>query len=207
MNQFVNLFGDRIKSYWETDSDDPRRELRSEILQYANSNVEDFKQEVEEVQFDTDLSPLPVVLEALSKNTDEWGQFYVDTLDKIFEQAKQIEKPNDILSNLSEFTFIEEDERPFVQRIVDKLYKETDGDMLLTKLAAIWTLPTFLSNPSIRNRSQMINSLQQKLQDKNWKVRYVTFKSLGFENLLPPNSKLSFGDQIRKLIFGAPQMT
>jgi hypothetical protein len=204
MNQFINLFGSRIKSHWETGSENQKQELLSDILQYANLNIDSFKQDMEEIQFDKDLSPLPVVLEALSKDTSTWGEFYVDTLNKIFEKAKQVDKPQEILNYLMEFAYIEKDEKPFVQRIVERLYKETDSDNLSTQLAAIWTLPAYMINPEIRNRSSIIESLQQKLQDKNWKVRYAAFKSLGFENMLPNGSKLSIGDKLRKLVFGAP---
>lgn len=103
-----------------------------------------------------------------------------------------------------EFAHIENVNRPFVQKIVDRLYKETDSDNLPAKLAAIWTLPAYLTNPSLRNKSLIVDTLQQKLHDKNWKVRYVAFKSLGFEDMLPSGHKLSLIDQIRKIIYGAP---
>jgi hypothetical protein len=204
MNQFLEKFSTPIKSFWETGSEQEKQKLLTDILQYANTNPEKFKQELQEVQFDKELTPLAVVLEALSKDTDKWGQFYVDTLDKIFEQAKVADKPHDILSCLMEFAYIEKDNSPFVQRIVDRLNKETDSDNVSVKLAAIWTLPAYLKNPSIRDKSSITNSLQQKLHDKNWKVRYVAFKSLGYEDMLPDGHKLSMGDQIRKLIFGVP---
>ncbi|THU39156.1 hypothetical protein FAM09_11600 [Niastella caeni] len=206
MNQFVNQFGDAIKSYWETASEGLKQQLIKDILQYANTNPQTFKRDLEKVQFDNKLTPLAVVLEALSKETDTWGQFYVDTLDAIFEQAKIANKPQDILSCLMEFAYIEKDHRPFVQSIVDRLHKETDSDNLASKLAAIWTLPAYLANPSVRNKSLIVDSLQQKLYDKNWKVRYVAYKSLSFENMLPIGHKLSIGDQIRKVVFGEPPM-
>jgi len=204
MNQFVELFADRVKGFWQTPSDDQKKELLADILTFANSNPQSFKQDLDKVLFDKNITPLPVVLEALSKDADTWGQFYIDTLDKIFEQAKQTEKPNDILTNLMEFAYIEKTNRPFVQRIVDRLHKETDSGNLSTKLAAISTLPPFLTNPSVRNRSQITDSLQQKLHDKNWKVRYVAFTSLGYEDILPAGHKLSLADQLRKLVFGTP---
>ena len=51
----------------------------------------------------------------------------------------------------------------------------------------------------------MIDALQQLLTHSNWKVRVVTFKALGFENLLPSGYKLSFTDKLFKLILGDPQ--
>lgn len=203
-NQFVEKFEKPIKDFWATNSEQQKQQLLTDILQYANANPEKFKQELQEVQFDKELAPLEVILEALSKDTDKWGDFYVDTLDEIFEHAKASDKPQDFLNCLMEFGYIEKDKRPFLQRIVDRLQKESDSDNLSVKLAAIWILPAYLNNPSVRNRSAITDLLHQKLFDKNWKVRYVAFKSLGYEGLLPEGHKLSIGDRIRKLILGTP---
>jgi hypothetical protein len=204
MNHFVELFDSKIKSFWKMGSEDEKQQLLTEIRQYANSNPHAFREDIKEVQFNNELLPLPVVLEALATDTDTWGQFYVDTLDNIFDEARQVEKPADILSNLIEFSYIEKDERPFVQSIADRFYTESNSDNLSTKLAAIYMLPAFLHNPTVRNKSSITDSLRQKLHDTNWKVRYVTFKSLNYEGLLPAGHKLSLMDQIRKLVFGAP---
>lgn len=202
-NHFLELFGERIKGFWdldETGSDN----LLADILRYANANPKKFRDETEPVLFDEELEPLQIILEALSKDTETWGQFYVDTLNKIFVEAEKYNDPTGILFNLIEFTYIEDDRRPFVQKIVDRIFKETDSDNHAIKLAAISSLPTYLKNTSITNRSLLLESLQQKLHDKNWKVRYVSFKSLGFENLLPDGYKLSIADKIRAMIFGKP---
>lgn len=204
MNQFIDKFGERIRSYWETASEEQKQQLLEDILQYANTNPQTFRQDLGEVQFNSQLAPLAIVLEALSKDTESWGQFYVDTLDAIFRTAKTTDKPQDILSCLMEFAYIEKDHRPFIQRIVDRLYEETDSNNLATKLAAVWTLPAYLKNPVVRNRSLIAQALQEKLHDRNWKVRYVAFKSLGYEDMLPAGHKFSIGDQIRRLIIGTP---
>ena len=81
MNQFVEQFGNSIKTFWQTGSEEQKQKILADILKYANDNPRIFKQDLEEVQFDKELMPLAVVLEALSKDTDTWGQFYVDTLD------------------------------------------------------------------------------------------------------------------------------
>ena len=204
MNQFLDKFGESIRNYWEDISESLRQQLLKDILEYANTNPQTFRQDVGKIQFDYELMPLPVILEALSKDTDNWGQFFVDTLDAIFKTAETAVKPQVILRFLSEFTYIENDERPFVQKIVDRLYNETDADNLAIKLAALWMLPVFLTNPSVKNKSQIIDALQQKLNDKNWKVRYVTYKSLSFDDLLPAGYKLAMVDRLRKYILGAP---
>lgn len=204
-NQFIQQFGEAIKGFWDTGSEERKQCLLTDILHYAKTHPEKFKKELQEVQFDKEFSPLPVVLEALSKDTDTWGHFFVDTLDKIFEHAKASDKPHDILNYLIEFAYIEQDHRPFVQTIVDRLNKETDSGNLSSKLAAIWTLPAYLKNSSIKNKSSILRSLQDNLLDKNWKVRYVTHKALGYEDMLPVGQNLSLSDRMRKLIFGEPK--
>lgn len=202
MNQFIEQFGDSIRNYWDTGSG--KEKLLSAIFNYANSNPQRFKQEIKEVLFDKELTPLAIVLEALSKDTDTWGAFYVDTLDNILEQAKVADKPQGVLNCLREFALIEKEEKPFVQKIADRLYKETNSNNLHIQLAAISMLPSYLTNPSVKNKSVIKDALLQKLYDAHWKVRYIAFESLGYENMLPAGHKLSLADKIRKIIFGVP---
>lgn len=202
-NHFLELFGERIKGFWDLDETGSQT-LLEDILRHANTNPQQFKKDIDPILFDEEIEPLPIILEALSKDTGNWGQFYIDVLNKIFEEAEKYNDPTGVLFNLIEFTYIEDDQRPFVQKIVDRIYKETDSDNTFIKSAAISVLPPYLNNPSVTNRSLILESLQQKLHDKNWKVRYVSFTSLGYENLLPQGYKLSIGDKIRAMFFGKP---
>jgi hypothetical protein len=206
MNHFLEKFGSKIRGFWEISGETEKQKILNDILQYANSDSQTFIKDIKEIRFDKDLLPLPIVLEALSTDTANWGQFYVDLLDDIFDTAKQVEKPKEILSNLMEFAYIEKDDKAFVQRIADRLIKELDSDMLETKLAAIWILPSFLKNKVIRNRNIMVDKLQQLLMDKNWKVRVITFKALGYEDLLPLKHKLSLLDKLLKMFLGVPRV-
>ncbi len=189
-------------SFWETSTEEEKRILLNDVLTYANSNTNTFRKDIKEIQFDIVLSPLPVILEALSKDTERWGDFYVEVLRDIFEHAKKIKKPQNVLTFISEFYYIEGDTRPFVQKIVNILSKEIDSENIAIKLKAICTLPSYLRNPSIKNKNLLIKNLTEKLHDKNWKVRYVSFKSLGYENLLPKGSKLSYIDLLLKTFLG-----
>jgi hypothetical protein len=203
MNEFVDKFKSRIDSFWDVNEDE-KKNILSDVLKYANSNQQKFKNEINQVKFDKDLMALPIISEALSTDTENWGQFYVDLLDDILETARQSSKPNDVLNNLQEFAYIEKDNRPFVQKIVDRLYKELESEELDIKLASIWTLPNFIDNSSIKNKSSIVEKLRQQLFDQNWKVRVVAFKSLGYGNLLPDGYKLSLKDKVTKLILGEP---
>jgi len=203
MNNFLNRFEKRIENFWTKDKDE-RNKLLNEILVYANSNQQTFKTEINQIKFDEDLMVLPVISKALSADTEIWGQFYVELLDDILEAARKSHNPNDFLEHLEDFSYIEDDNRPFVQQIVDRLYKELDSENLHIKLAAIWTLPNYLENNSIRNKSSIIDKLRQYLHHENWKVRVVAFRSLGFGDLLPYGYNLSLNDKLKKLIFGSP---
>src|SRR5687768_6981272 len=167
MNQFVNLFGQRIKDFWSDSTEQGMSKLLEDILNYANSDTQKFKKEFYDAQFDKNVDPLPVVLEALSKDTDNWGNFFVDQLEIILNTANSSKKPSDKLTYLLEYSYIAKDHRPFVQRIVDRLYKEIDSANMAIRKAAIWTLPVFLNNHSIRNKSLIIDSLHKKLNDKS----------------------------------------
>ncbi len=204
MNHFSETFNSRIKKYWDNSSETVKQQLLDDILQYANSNSLTFIKDLNEIRFDKELLPLPLVLEALSKDTDQWGLFYVDLLDDIFVTAKQVEKPNDILTNLTEFCYIEEDKNPFIQQIADRLLKELGSENLETKLAATRTLIYFLPNNAIRNKSIMIERIQQQLTDMNWKIRVATFYALKGVDLLPSGHKLSIVDKLYRLVLGAP---
>ena len=105
MNDFVTKFKVQIDSFWDVDEDEKKKVL-IDILKYANSNPQKFKSEINQVKFDSQLTPLPIVSEALSMDTENWGQFYVELLDDILETAKQSNKPNDILNYLQEFAYI-----------------------------------------------------------------------------------------------------
>jgi len=206
MNQFVALFETKIKDYYDSGAEDLHNALMTDIPNYANVNPQTFLQEVAEVRFNLDFMPLPVVLEALSSAIDNWGQFYIDTLQAIFEAAKKAAQPSDILANLMEYAYIENADSPFIQTIVDRTVSEINTDNLTNKLAAITLLSFFLKNPAVRNKSTLTNLMQQLLHDKNWKVRYVTYESLCYEDMLPAGEKLSVGDKILKLVWGDPTL-
>ena len=79
---------------WDV-SEDEKKKILSDILTYANANQQKFKNEIDQIKFDQDLMALPIISEALSTDTENWGQFYIDLLDDILETAKQSSKTND----------------------------------------------------------------------------------------------------------------
>ncbi|MES2277736.1 MAG: hypothetical protein V4592_17045 [Bacteroidota bacterium] len=204
MNGFLKQFEAPIETFFDKGPEEPKKQVLADILQYANTNPATFKRQLKDIPFDTVNMPWAVILEALAADTDNWGDFFVETLDEIFNKAKQAAKPNAVLDSLLDFNYTEKDEKPFNQKIVDRLMRYMGDENVTIKIAAIKMLPNYLANPSIKNKQQIIDALCSQLNNPNWKVRYVAYASLGYENLLPPGKKLSLKDRVLKLILGDP---
>ncbi|QEC76344.1 hypothetical protein [Mucilaginibacter ginsenosidivorax] len=206
MNQFKIKFQDRIETFFDSATSARQNTgLLTDVLDYANADPHRFKKEIKELQFGSVLSsPLPVVLEALAVDTATWGEFYVDVLKEIFEKAREVKKPKEILGYLMEFAFIEKDLLPFNQKIVDILMREAETDIVEIKIAAINTLANYILNPSIGNKDLVKAVFISKLNDPSWKVRCFTYELLRVENILPQGQRLSIKDQLLKLVFGSP---
>jgi hypothetical protein len=205
MNQFVNKFGDNISRFWDKGvTENEKQKFITDILTYANLNPQKFKAELKEVLFNPELDPLSVVLMALSKDTDTWGEFFVQILDDIFNAAYATDKADGVLFNLTEFYYIEEDTRPFVQKIADRLLKELDSPRVDIRIEVIKNITGYLLNSSVKNKSVITTKLISKLDDHSWKVRCVAFQYLAAENLLPQGTKLKLSDKLLVLLMGHP---
>jgi hypothetical protein len=184
--------------------EDEMQKLFADVLVYANTHPETFKKEIAEMQFNKQLQPFPVVVEALAKDTDHWGNYFVEQMDYIFERAKSSTNPQFVVDHLIEYAQIERDTRPYIHQIVARLYKELFSDNMVTKSAAICMLPRYLKNPVIDNQKTMIRELQNKLINPKWRIRYIAFVSLKAEKLLPKGFQLSFADVVQRLYKGRP---
>lgn len=202
----IDKFGEQLLRFWDEMENEERDQLLTEILDYANSSPSSFRREMSQIRFNETYDPLPIVAEALVKQAQNWGDFFVETIQAIFAEAKRSTKPKNILELVYEFTLMEDSEHPFVQRLVDILHNESQSEHLESRLAAISRLPPFLENKTVRNSSKIKKSLQHMLSDNNWKVRYVTYHSLKLDNMLPPNTKLRIQDKLRAIILGEPKM-
>lgn len=206
MNQFESNFNERLKRYWNAPSEAERKRLVNDIFTYASENAFTFYNDIKNNLFNQEVLSVPLILEALAKDTDVFGEFYVNILNDILAAAKQATKPKEILTYLMEFCYVELEEKPFVQSIVDRLTQELETDSIDSILAVLWILPAFLNNKSIKGKSHILNRLQGKLDDNNWKIRVAAYTALKNENLLPDGFKLSLKDTLYKLIFGEPSI-
>jgi hypothetical protein len=200
MNEFLNQFADRIQSFYK-DQEQEKQLLLTDILSYANLNPEEFNNQVKEIGYDKKLMALSIIMEALSKDTDRWGDFYVDLLEDIFSRAKQSSVPKQFLMYLSDFAFIERDRKEYVQRTVSIFDREIEAENIAVKLAAIENLGYYMHNDFIKDTGLIIEKLRIKLNDANWKVRHAAFTALQEAGLLRDGDKLQVKDKLMKLLF------
>lgn len=198
--RFLNQFGDRIQNFYQ-DQEQEKQLLLTDILNYANLSPEEFSIQIKEIRYDKKLMPLSIIMEALSKDTDRWGDFYVDILEDIFCRAKQSSAPKQFLMYLSDFGFIERDRKEYIQRIVSIFNRETEAENLAVKLAAIENLGYYLDNDFVKGTGLIIEKLRIKLNDPSWKVRYAAFSALQETGLLRDGDKLRIKDKLMKLLF------
>ncbi len=101
-----------------------------------------------------------------------------------------------------DFYWLVENKSSFVQKITDRIYKELNSANIFIQIACLQELPYYINHSAIKNKSTITSRLQDKLNDKNWKIRLIAFQALSEENLLPDGYKLSFMDKLRKLFSG-----
>lgn len=204
MNELATKFNDAFIHYLDY-SDDVKTKIDSDILQYANENKEVFYEQFEEIMFTEDSEVIYVVFSALSKASDDWGSLYVMAINKIIETAEASDKPENYLTHLFELYVIEEQRKPFVQQLAERLQRAMYSSNMKVQWAAISMLPDLLFSGYVRNRSNMIAEIQEFLKHRDWRYRVVAHKAIeSLEESLPHDFRLSILDRLRMKVFGEP---
>lgn len=122
--------------FWDADKEG-RIMILKEVLQAADRAPSSFMRVLEPVELDPERSPLPVVLEALSQDTDQWGDYFVALLDRILDRAETATDPAPVLDLLGGYSHSEKDHRPFIQRIVDRFVEGLDPRCWAVRAACV----------------------------------------------------------------------
>ncbi len=202
MNKFSETFGEDLKIYWDK-SEETREVIDKQILDYANSNQETFTRDVVDRIFDEELDPLSVVIDALLPDGDNWSSFYQSVLNKIYERAYDAadeDETDDAMLYLMEFYSVSDIEKPFVNKIAERIYKEIHSDNFAIQNESVSILTDFLENPAVRNRASMLDALHQKLSDSRHKIRFATYKHLKAASMLPQGYRPSILDRLRSFL-------
>ncbi len=164
--------------------------LRAKILRYANASPDALIQFVQTVDLETD-DYLPVIYEALAEDTGRWGSFFVEEAKRIFDAARNTEKPYHILCLLDEFIYLDTDQFEERFQLVEIFKNELNNEHPTFRYFAVNLLPEFLTDAD----TDIIALLQERLSDHDWRVRYWTHKNLQDMGQLPEGHKISFHDR------------
>lgn len=189
--------------FWEADKAG-KEALLHEVLIAANADPDRFRKYWAEVELDPASAPWSVVLEALSKDLDQWGDFYSEQLDRVLTAAESVADPTGMLNLLAEYCYVEADHRPFIQRIVDRLVDGLGSRNWAVRAACVSMLTYYVDNPVVKDKEQTISMMRRRLMDIDLRVRYLAHQALHYEGLLPAGFKLSLKDRLLLLFIGKP---
>jgi len=189
---------DDIINFWDIEEESAQEELINEIRQYAESKKEEELAPEIRANFDQmNLSGIGVIYEALSKNPKKWSNFFKEEYLRAFESAEQSDNAFEILESLEEIGFVDENKLESRDEIITFLegYLSHKNDAIRYK--AIWYLGDWISDDNKTKYTYIIQKIINKLNDSNWKIRYVTKLILEGMNKLPKDFTLSFSDKMR----------
>lgn len=118
-------------------------------------------------------SGLGSIYEVLAMNPEKWGEFYVAEFKRAYLTAEDAENPFVILDCLEELTLIENKNKPFGHKIIEFLTTYLHHPKDVFRFKSIYHLGDWLEDGNEIKFRELIYEIQKKLEDKNWKVRYV----------------------------------
>jgi hypothetical protein len=187
-----------IVNFWSFEDDSRRDAILEKIRQYTESKDEsELVPEIRNTFEQTNFSGISVIYDALSKNPRKWGQFFMEEYERAFAAAESSDKPFDILNCLEEIGLAETGQCENVADIVRLLsgYLRSPNDALRHK--SVWFLGDWVTRENSRYYSRIVAEITDRLQDSNWKVRYIAKLVLEDMHQLPNGYAMSFLDTIR----------
>ena len=191
MKAFTEKFND---FYNLTESN--QNELLNEVLKTANNNPEAFKKLVAQLEFGLEC-PLPFIYEALSKDLENWGSFYVDEFQRLLKLANANNVPKNYLTYLSEFSYLKPEEFKERNEIVRLAIAQLGNPQAIFRYYAY----NVLFDMYLDNDDSLKDILIKGLKDKDWRIRYWTHLNCEDFNLLPKGHSLKLTDRLRAMIF------
>ena len=142
-------------------------------------------------------STLFEVYVALAAEPDNWEDFFLEELERLFDAAKSAADPVAVLTHLEAFAYLAAKEGGALQRrLRQRLQKELDAKNPFIRRRATWAIGDFL----YASNYDVIGKLKQALtDDPDWRVRYYANTALEHIDKLPAKYRKPFIDKIRAL--------
>lgn len=178
--------------------DDENQQLQiNEILDFANNNfatLKDYCNNVKPSQFIN----LNIIYIALATQPEKWGDFLFDEFKRMFELAKTKKETFKYLECL-DFPFnFENRHYQFIDNIIRFLGTQLDSPIDAVRYEALFFLDIWIEEEEFFTYKNIIEQMAKKQNDKNWKIRNLTFGIFTGRPLLPNvEFKLNFMDKLR----------
>lgn len=181
--------------------------LLGEILEFANQNESallNYCKKIEPARF----CNLEVIYIALAKDTDKWGDFIANEYTRIFNAAPNSENPFEYLSCLDVGSYFDDNNKPFVDKIIRLLAKELEHPNDAIRHRALWFVSDWIDESNSKKYKSTIDKMADRIHDNNWKIRYIAdliFKDKPFSSY--HQLKLNFWDRFKSnnsFIFSNP---
>ncbi|MEZ4921408.1 MAG: hypothetical protein R2792_20100 [Saprospiraceae bacterium] len=184
-----------LATFWEHEDDGLRDKLIQEIRAYTESTspadiISEIRLHFEQLNF----SGISVLYEALSDNPQKWSQFFKEEYQRAFEAAAQADNPFEILECLDEINFVDAQQLESRDEIIRLLEEYLDHEKAALRYKAVWYLGDWILEDNMEQYGTLVQKIIGKLQDPNWKTRYITQLVLDDVNQLPKDYKPRFLD-------------
>ena len=143
-------------------------------------------------------SGLGTIYEVLADNPKKWGDFYVAEFKRAYLTAEADENPFVILDCLEELTLIENKNKPFGHEIIEFLTTYLHHPKAVFRYKAVYHLGDWLEDGNEIKYRELIYEIQKKLEDKDWKVRYVAELALMDLDAVPKKYTPSLFDKMQR---------
>jgi exonuclease III len=200
MNNLSEIKEDII-NFWEINENE-KEDLLDKIRKYAaQKNENEFSAEVRATFEQKRYSGISVIYEALTADPEKWGLFIKQEYERAFKTLETSNNAFEVIDTLEEMCFVDLNKFQYSNEIIRLLsgYLSSEKDVLRYK--AVWYMGDWIIKKNTHKYGDVINKIIDKLNDKNWKIRYISKLILEDMDQLPSDYKMSFMDKVRNYFF------
>lgn len=195
----ADTFGkNQDQSFYDLDSYE-QDAILAKIRAYANANKSRFTEELRALDLTDELSPLPLIYEAIASDPDNWSDFFCDEIKRVLDFSLTIDKPAAALGNLQELVFnLDTTDAPHIRKMMATLDPYLASAKAMVRREAIFLISGILDSENAIQYQSLVSGILERLKDPDWRVRHLAYLALKDAGALPHGFKPSLLDQLRR---------
>jgi hypothetical protein len=192
VNEYFKYYCQKIDDLAILDEQEQNK-LFDDFVEIAKSNKENLMPLIKNISPERgDL--LNCIYDNLMSQIDDWQDFFIDELKRLFSAAEYSQNYKEIFVGLDGFTYINvEEDSKFFEEIRNELLFRTFSSNMSIKRNAVWMLKFFL----FKNNLNCISKLQELTEDIDWKTRCLANLALNELNGRYEYANMDLSDKIR----------